>query len=69
MGSFQETWKWNIGVKWVNRLLPTNYLSVFDHLVGLALKGLTGRNNIFWKLGQCCKKDLDLSFYVIVKVV
>ena len=62
MGRFQETWKWNIGVKWVNRLLPTNYLSVYDHFVGLALKGLTGRHSIFWKLGQCCKKDLDLSF-------
>ena len=27
--------------KWSNtRLLPTNFLSVFDHFVGLALKGL-----------------------------
>ena len=24
----------------IRRLLPTNYLSVFDHIVGLALKGL-----------------------------
>ena len=24
----------------IRRLLPTNYLSVFDHFVGLALKGL-----------------------------
>ena len=33
-------------IKWSNTLkqfvikLPTNYLSVFDHFVGLALKGL-----------------------------
>ena len=25
----------------IRRLLPTNYLSVFDHFVGLSLKGLT----------------------------
>ena len=25
----------------IRRLLPTNCLSVFDHFVGLALKGLT----------------------------
>ena len=24
----------------IRRLLPTNYLSVFDHFVGLSLKGL-----------------------------
>ena len=28
----------NIGMIWVQ--LPTNYLSVFDHLVELALKGI-----------------------------
>ena len=27
------------------RLLPTNCLSVFDHFVGLALKGLTKHNS------------------------
>ena len=31
--------------KWSNALLPTNCLSVFDHFVGLALKGLM-RNKI-----------------------
>ena len=28
-------------IQTICRLLPTNYLSVFDHFVGLALKGLT----------------------------
>ena len=42
--------------KWSNTLkqfvgnLPTNCLSVFDHLMNLALKGLTG--NIAWKITQ-----------------
>ena len=27
-------------VKHTQRLLPTNYLSVFDHFVGLTLKGI-----------------------------
>ena len=29
----------------IRRLLPTNCLSVFDHFVALALKGLKGYNN------------------------
>ena len=28
-------------IQTIRRLLPTNCLSVFDHFVGLALKGLT----------------------------
>ena len=28
-------------IKWSNTLKPTNCLSVFDHFVGLALKGLS----------------------------
>ena len=27
-------------IQTIGRLLPTNYVSVFDHFVGLALKGL-----------------------------
>ena len=30
----------------IRRLLPTNCLSVFDHFVGLALKGLSNRDNV-----------------------
>ena len=33
----------------IRRLLPTNCLSVFDHFVGLALKGLRIQNN-YWRL-------------------
>ena len=29
----------------IRRLLPTNYLNVFDHFVGLAFKGLTSKIN------------------------
>ena len=32
--------KWLNTLKTIRRLFPTNYLSVFDHFVGLALKGL-----------------------------
>ena len=28
------------------RLLPTNYLSVFDHFVGLAIKGLKWKTDL-----------------------
>ena len=41
--------------KWSNTLeefvgkLPTNCLSVFDHFVGLALKGIIGKLD-FWKI-------------------
>ena len=31
--------------KTIRRLLPTNYLSVFDHFVGLALNGLDRKKN------------------------
>ena len=30
----------------IRRLLPTNFLSVFDHFVELALKGLTLEENV-----------------------
>ena len=33
--------KWSKHTQIIRRLLPTNYLNVFDHFVGLALKGLT----------------------------
>ena len=29
-------------------MLPTNYLSVFDHFVGVALKGLTKKKGSLW---------------------
>ena len=31
--------EWSNTLKTIRRLLPTNCLSVFDHFVGLALKG------------------------------
>ena len=30
----------------IRRLLPTNYLNVFDHFWGLAFKGLSGIKNV-----------------------
>ena len=33
--------KWSNTLKTIRRQKPTNCLSVFDHFVGLALKGLT----------------------------
>ena len=36
--------KWSNTLKQFVGKLPTNYLSVFDHLVKLALKGLTNRS-------------------------
>ena len=33
--------KWSKHTQIICRLLPTNYLNVFGHFVGLALKGLT----------------------------
>ena len=32
----------------IRRLLPTNYLSMFDHFVGLVLKGLSGIERDEW---------------------
>ena len=32
--------KWSTHTQAISQLLPTNFLSVFDHFVGLALKGL-----------------------------
>ena len=39
----------------IRRLLPTNYLSVFEHFVGLALKGLwyVLLNHIFLVINEC----------------
>ena len=50
----------------VSRLLPTNCLSVFDHFVGLALKGL--RNSCFVLRLGCLLLllqtfDISFSFY------
>ena len=39
--------KWSNTLKQIRRLLPTNCLSMFDHFVGLALKGLTNLRRIF----------------------
>ena len=44
----------------IRQLLPTNYLSVFDHFVGLALKGLTenGDQSIMKNLTEYSQKKL-----------
>ena len=39
-------------IQTIRRLLPKNCLSVFDHFVGLALKGLTIRYPCTEKQGQ-----------------
>ena len=46
--------KWSNTLKQFIRSLPTNYLSVFDHFMGLALKGL---NNF-----KRCKNSLENLF-------
>ena len=38
--------KWSNTLKQFVRKLPSNSLSVFDHFVGLALKGLSRRINL-----------------------
>ena len=42
----------------IRRLLPTNCLSVFDHFVGLAPKGLSKgvESQLKWKQINCCQK-------------
>ena len=42
--------------KWSNslKLLPTNYFSLFDHFVGLAIKGL--RIGVFKTLSSICEE-------------
>ena len=53
--------------KWSNTLkqfvvkLPTNYLSVFDHFVGLALKGLSWIWSLNWAL-----EIIEVSFYTLL---
>ena len=40
--------KWSNALKQFVSKLPTNYLSVFDHFVGLALKGLNWWRACYW---------------------
>ena len=46
-----------LGVNPTKWLLPTNSLNVFDHFVGLALKGLRDFNNI--KFNRCVVKTMS----------
>ena len=48
----------------IRRLLPMNCLSVFDHFVELALKGLTF-SCIMLKNGQTCFKKLAVNYLFI----
>ena len=40
----------------IRRLLPTNCLSMFDHFVGLTLKGLNKKKNIAHRQAHSKKK-------------
>ena len=42
-------------IQTIRRLLPTKFLSVFDHFVGLARKGLIDRFIISWKISFILK--------------
>ena len=44
----------------IRRLLPTNFLSVFDHFVGLVLKGLKFRQ------GFECSSEMFLSMLLFI---
>ena len=44
------------------RLFPTNCLSVFDHFVGLALKGLNLSTQVIITLTASKAKDTAVSF-------
>ena len=52
--------------KWSNTLeefvgnLPTNCLSVFDHFMGLALKGLSHQPAMFGSHSHCGRRDMFL---------
>ena len=56
--------------KWSNTLkqflgnLPTNCLNVFDHFVGLVLKGLTEQYNVIKVNTQFMVKKLALNLWV-----
>ena len=47
----------------IRRQIPTNYLTVFDHFVGLVLKGLTfqGKDAVLFQA-----IDLNLNFSAII---
>ena len=49
----------------IRRLLPTNCLSVFDHFVGLALKGLKELyiNNVHFRITGVIHISLELYVY------
>ena len=59
--------------KWSNKFkqfvgkLPTNCLSVFDHFVGLALKGLNYQSNQPKTNFMCCKKHIAKTLFRIAK--
>ena len=51
--------KWSNTVKTIRRLLPTNCLRVFDHFVGLALKGL--RSDLIIRTSKPVARDQNIS--------
>ena len=59
----------------IRPLLPTNYFSVFDHVIGLALKGLRchsprkTRHNLFFSLIMGSKKSTNNKKGVLKKSI
>ena len=51
--------KWSNTLKIIRRLLPTNCLMVFDHFVGLALKGL--RSDLIIRTSKRVARDQNIS--------
>ena len=50
----------------IRRVLPTNCLSVFDHVMGLALKGLRDiLSNM--SMSNMSNKYLQFAFFIVIK--
>ena len=54
--------KWSKTLKQFVGKLPTNCLSVFDHFVGLALKGLKIMENIFIISANLWRRDFKIRY-------
>ena len=51
--------KWSNTLKTIRRFLPTNCLRVFNHFVGLALKGL--KSNLIIRISKRVVRDQNKS--------
>ena len=50
----------------IRQLLPTNCLSVFDHFVGLALKGLMSLRLILFCISDCISESVLVVFLAFI---